>query len=69
MLDAGCGWGVTFDALERRGYRVVGMDVSRRMLERLDGPRRVLWEADLNQPIATSTRFDAVFSARRDRAS
>ncbi len=63
VLDAGCGWGVTFHALERRGYRVVGLDVSRRMLERLDAPRRMLWEADLAQPLATPpTRFDAVLA-------
>ncbi len=30
ILDAGCGWGVTLDALEQRGYRAVGMDISRR---------------------------------------
>ena len=30
VLDAGCGWGVTLDALEAEGYRAVGMDVSRR---------------------------------------
>jgi SAM-dependent methyltransferase len=51
VLDAGCGWGVTLEALERRRYRVVGMDISRRTLEMLDRPGRILIEADLNQPV------------------
>ena len=29
VLDAGCGWGVTLDALEKQGYQATGMDVSR----------------------------------------
>jgi SAM-dependent methyltransferase len=52
VLDVGCGWGVTLDALERRGYQTVGMDVSRRTLERLDRPGRTLIEADLTRPMA-----------------
>lgn len=51
ILDAGCGWGVTLEALERRGYEAVGMDISRRMLVELDRPGRSLIEADLTQPI------------------
>jgi SAM-dependent methyltransferase len=51
VLDAGCGWGVTLAALERRGYQVVGLDVSRRMLEQLDTPQRRLIEADLAKPL------------------
>ncbi|HEX8204368.1 MAG TPA: methyltransferase domain-containing protein [Isosphaeraceae bacterium] len=49
VLDAGCGWGVTLDCLERRGYRVTGLDVARPALERLDRdrPGRTLIEADL----------------------
>ena len=60
VLDAGCGWGVTLSALERRGHEAVGLDVSRRALERLDAPGRSLVEADLTggfpaQPIAGAT--------------
>jgi SAM-dependent methyltransferase len=65
VLDAGCGWGVTLDALERHGYRATGMDVSRRTLERLDRPGRVLIEADLTRPIPSDvevTPFDAVLA-------
>ena len=51
VLDAGCGWGVTFDALDRLGYRASGLDVSRRALERLDRPGRTFYEADLSRPL------------------
>jgi SAM-dependent methyltransferase len=51
VLDVGCGWGVTLEALEEHGYRAVGMDVSRRTLEQLDRAGRKLIEADLTRPI------------------
>jgi len=51
IMDAGCGWGVTLDALEKAGYDAIGLDQSRRALERIDRPGRSLVEADLNQPI------------------
>jgi 2-polyprenyl-3-methyl-5-hydroxy-6-metoxy-1,4-benzoquinol methylase len=51
LLDAGCGWGVTLEVLERQGYRPIGMDISRQALEKLDSPGRRLVEADLAQPI------------------
>ncbi len=51
VLDVGCGWGVTLESLERRGYDAAGMDVSRRTLEALDRPGRRLIEADLTGPI------------------
>jgi 2-polyprenyl-3-methyl-5-hydroxy-6-metoxy-1,4-benzoquinol methylase len=50
VLDAGCGWGVTLEALEQRGYQALGMDISRRTLEMLDRPGRRLAEADLTRP-------------------
>ena len=50
VLDVGCGWGVTLAALEARGYRTVGLDISRRTLEELDRPGRTLIEADLTRP-------------------
>jgi 2-polyprenyl-3-methyl-5-hydroxy-6-metoxy-1,4-benzoquinol methylase len=63
ILDAGCGWGVTLDALERQGYPTTGMDVSRRTLEQLDRPGRALVEADLTKPITSDVRpFDAVLA-------
>jgi SAM-dependent methyltransferase len=49
VLDAGCGWGTTLEALERRGYRGAGMDISRRTLEQLDRPGRTLFVADLTR--------------------
>jgi SAM-dependent methyltransferase len=51
VLDAGCGWGVTLSALEHCGFQTIGLDISRRALERLDRPGRVLIEADLSQPL------------------
>jgi SAM-dependent methyltransferase len=65
VLDAGCGWGTTLEALERAGYRAAGMDVSRRMLERLDcdRPDRRLFVADLTQPLPDGIEaFDAVLA-------
>jgi 2-polyprenyl-3-methyl-5-hydroxy-6-metoxy-1,4-benzoquinol methylase len=63
VLDAGCGWGVTLEALESRGYHIVGCDISRRALERLDRPGRVLIEADLMQaPPDRYEPFDAVLA-------
>lgn len=42
LLEAGCGWGINLEALETAGYRVTGLDVSRRMLDRLDRADRQL---------------------------
>lgn len=61
VLDAGCGWGVTLDALERGGYRATGLDVSRRALECLDRADRSLIEADLTSPLRDA-RFDAILA-------
>ena len=63
VLDAGCGWGSTFFALERAGYRVVGADISRRALEGLDRPDRALAVADLTKPLPDGIEpFDAVLA-------
>ncbi len=66
VLDAGCGWGVTLEALEERGYRACGLDVSRQALERLDRPDRRLIEADLTCPLGpaavANTAFDVVLA-------
>ncbi len=63
VLDVGCGWGVTLDALEQRGYRAIGMDVSLRTLQQLDRPGRTLIEADLTRPMAQdSPAHDAVLA-------
>jgi SAM-dependent methyltransferase len=63
VLDAGCGWGVTLDALEKAGYAATGLDQSRNALEQLDRPGRRLIEADLNQAIPRrASQFDAVLA-------
>jgi len=65
ILDAGCGWGVTMQALERAGYAVSGMDISRRALEMLhrEGPGRSLIQADLTGPLPERAgEYDAVLA-------
>jgi SAM-dependent methyltransferase len=63
VLDAGCGWGVNLAALERGGYQVTGLDVSRQTLQRLDRPDRDLVEADLTQALPTTVGvYDAVIA-------
>src|SRR5882672_8994429 len=64
VLDAGCGWGTTLETLESRGYRVAGMDISRRTLERLDRPGRELYVADLTRDLTRDLGggFDAVLA-------
>jgi SAM-dependent methyltransferase len=63
ILDAGCGWGVTLEALEAKGYLVTGLDVSPRTLARLDRPGRSLIEADLTRPLPEAVeRFDVVLA-------
>jgi SAM-dependent methyltransferase len=49
LLEAGCGWGTNLEALEAIGYQITGLDISRKLLERLDSPDRRLIEADLSQ--------------------
>jgi SAM-dependent methyltransferase len=51
VLDAGCGWGLNLAALERVGYQVAGLDISRRCLHRLERPGRDLIEADITRPL------------------
>src|SRR5262249_5418370 len=65
VLDAGCGWGVTLEALEAAGYHVAGLDISRCALEHLDRPGRRLIEADLTRLHGASQAapaFDAVLA-------
>lgn len=63
VLDAGCGWGVTLESLEARGFQAVGLDVSRRTLEKLDRPGRHLIEADLSRSMPPRAGgYDAVLA-------
>lgn len=55
VLDLCCGTGAVSEELERRGYRVTGVDRSPQMLEvarRRLGPHAMLVEADLARPVA-----------------
>jgi SAM-dependent methyltransferase len=63
VLDVGCGWGTTLEALERHGYEAAGVDISRRTLEKLDRPERILYIADLSQDLPPeASGFDAVLA-------
>src|SRR5438552_8801681 len=63
ILDVGCGWGTNLVALENAGYRVSGLDISRRALERIDKAERHLIEADLSQDLPAETPLaDAVLA-------
>ena len=63
VLDAGCGWGVTLDYLEKAGYQVSGLDISRRALQQLDRPYRTLYLHDILKPRPENAdRFDAVLA-------
>jgi SAM-dependent methyltransferase len=63
VLDVGCGWGTNLDALENAGYRLSGLDISRRALERIDKAERHLIEADLSQDLpAVRPLGDAVLA-------
>jgi len=63
VLEAGCGWGINLDALEKAGYHVIGCDISRRILELIDRPGRRLAEADLMQDLPTDAGLsDAVLA-------
>ena len=62
VLDAGCGWGSTFLALETDGFRITGSDISRQMLERLDAPQRQLAVCDLTKPALCDETFEAVLA-------
>jgi SAM-dependent methyltransferase len=55
VADVGCGWGITLDALEAAGYKAIGLDISHKILERIDRPARRLIQADLRQPLTGLT--------------
>ena len=63
ILEAGCGWGTNLAMLENAGYKVTGLDISRRSLERLDRAGRMLIEADLTQEVpAGAEHYDVVLA-------
>jgi SAM-dependent methyltransferase len=73
VYDVGCGWGTNLTSLERAGYRAVGIDISRRILQLIDRGDRRLIEMDITQsPSPGSETADAalaldVFRAHRRR--
>ncbi|MGH7116798.1 MAG: methyltransferase domain-containing protein, partial [Stellaceae bacterium] len=55
IIEAGCGWGTNLAALEKAGYIMTGLDVSRSALARLDRLGRTLIEADLSKDLPPNT--------------
>jgi len=63
IMEVGCGWGLNLTALESLGYHTTGMDISPRVLARIDNPGRRLIEADLNQQFPSGVEsHDAVLA-------
>jgi SAM-dependent methyltransferase len=63
VVEVGCGWGTNMDLLEKSGYSITGLDISRRILEMIDRPDRNLVEMDLNSKLpATYPRFDVLLA-------
>lgn len=63
IIEAGCGWGTNLSVLERAGFVVTGLDVSRRALEVLDRPSRTLVEADLSKDLPPEApEYDVVLA-------
>jgi 2-polyprenyl-3-methyl-5-hydroxy-6-metoxy-1,4-benzoquinol methylase len=54
IIEAGCGWGTNFERLEAAGYKMTGLDISRKTLARLDRADRQLIEADLARSLPES---------------
>lgn len=63
IAEMGCGWGTNMDVLEKAGYRVTGLDISRRILKTIDRPDRNLVEMDLNRDLpAAHPQFDVLLA-------
>ncbi len=63
VIEAGCGWGTNLSVLEKAGYRVTGLDVSRNALARLDRVERTLIEADLSKDLPPNApEYDVVLA-------
>ena len=63
IIEAGCGWGVNFSELEKAGYEVTGLDISRNALARLNNSERMLVEADLSKDLPVDApEYDVVLA-------
>jgi len=63
IIEVGCGWGTNLSALEKAGYSVTGLDISRNALELLDCADRILVEADLSKDLPPNTpEYDVVLA-------
>jgi len=63
VIEVGCGWGTNLGELEKSGYAVTGLDVSRNALVRLDRADRTLIEADLAEDLPPDApQYDLVLA-------
>lgn len=63
IIEVGCGWGTNLAALEKSGYTVTGLDVSRDALVRLDRADRTLIEASLSEELPPDApEYDVVLA-------
>lgn len=62
VLDAGCGSGYVAEVLENHGFKVTGIDISRRMLElaKKNAPRSSFLRMDLTKLKLPRQSFDGV---------
>jgi SAM-dependent methyltransferase len=63
IIEVGCGWGTNLCELEKSGYTVTGLDVSRNALVRLDRVDRTLIEANLSEDLPPDApEYDVVLA-------
>ena len=63
VIEVGCGWGTNLSELEKSGYTVTGLDVSRDALVRLDREDRTLIEASLAEDLPPDApQYDVVLA-------
>lgn len=64
VLDVGCGAGVKSKYLITKGLKVVGIDLSEKMIEiaKKEVPNAKFHVADIMQPLEFSEKFDGIFA-------
>jgi 2-polyprenyl-3-methyl-5-hydroxy-6-metoxy-1,4-benzoquinol methylase len=63
ILDAGCAGGMKTEYLDKKGFKVTGIDLSEKMIEiaKARMPQGNFFVADLLEPLKLDQKFDAVF--------